>query len=103
MDKEDVKNELYRIVAEELSNSNIDQGLWLRALVESENNHDMAKANYTKLRIEQLSRDIKNLQASENENAKNEKARNEQEKENHKELKKILEQASKRQKWQNKR
>ena len=59
---EDYKNKLYRIVAEEISSNNVDQGLWLRALVESQNDQELTKGHYAKLRVEELSRKIdKNL------------------------------------------
>ena len=59
---EDFKNELYRIVAEEISGNNVDQGLWLRSLVESCNDQDLAKSHYAKLRVEELSREIQKTQ-----------------------------------------
>ena len=66
---EGYKNELYRKVAEEISSNIVDQGLWLRALVESNNDNEIAKTRYAKLRIEELFREIeKNI----NDNIKSE-------------------------------
>ena len=44
----------YRAVAEELRSGKIDDGLWLKALVESQGDEKMAKIQYTKLRVTEL-------------------------------------------------
>lgn len=49
---------LYEEIAKEIANGNINQGLWLKATVESGGNEFKAKANYTKLRIKQFKREI---------------------------------------------
>jgi hypothetical protein len=85
---EDLLNDLYRYIATEMSSGNIDDGLWLRALTEADNNQESAKAKYTKLRITELSRDLEKtrdiLQAEEEKNATIQK-----------EAKKILDKAAK--------
>jgi hypothetical protein len=55
---EDLLNDLYRLIATEISSGNIDDGLWLRALTETGNDEGKAKAEYAKLRISELSRDL---------------------------------------------
>lgn len=44
----------YRAVAEELRSGKIDDGLWLKALVESHGDEKMAHVQYTKLRVTEL-------------------------------------------------
>lgn len=59
---------LYEFVANELANSMVKQGLWTKALSESDWNESKAKASYVRMRIaqlrEELKGDISKLQAS---------------------------------------
>jgi len=59
---------LYEFVASELANSTVKQGLWTKALSESEWNESKAKASYVRMRIAQLRDELKGeiarLQAS---------------------------------------
>jgi len=46
--------QLYELVAEEIANNQQSRGLWVKAISESEGNHEKAKALYIKLRVEMI-------------------------------------------------
>ena len=50
---------LYEFVASELSNSVVKQGLWTKALSDSDWNESIAKASYVRMRIMQLRDEVK--------------------------------------------
>lgn len=62
MRRKDIKalneDQLWEAVAEEIDSDVMRKGLWLKALSETDNDRDRAKAVYAKLRVEQLSREI---------------------------------------------
>lgn len=49
----------YEFVASELANSMVKQGLWTKALSESDWNESKAKASYVRMRIAQLREELK--------------------------------------------
>jgi hypothetical protein len=55
---------LYEYVAAELSNSVIKQGLWTKALADSEWNEQKAKSFYVKMRVAQLRSELCTLAAN---------------------------------------
>jgi len=58
MTDEDLINNLYRVIASEITDGKVDDGIWLRALTENDNDDAKAKARYTKLRMAELTRDL---------------------------------------------
>ena len=48
------EEQLYEMAVEEIQANNIRQGLWAKALIQSNGNETAAKANYIKLRVESL-------------------------------------------------
>lgn len=55
---EKLEEALYEIVAAEIQRGEIRQGLWLKAMVESNSDDIKAKTQYAKLRVNQLIRDL---------------------------------------------
>ena len=50
----ELEKEIYRVVASELKNDEIDSVLWVKAFAESEGNRDKAKALYIKYRVNDI-------------------------------------------------
>ena len=48
------EEQLYEMAVEEIAANNIRQGLWAKALIESNGNETAARAKYIKLRVESL-------------------------------------------------
>lgn len=48
------EKEIYRVVAFELENDEIDRVLWIKAFAESEGDRDKAKALYIKYRVNEI-------------------------------------------------
>jgi hypothetical protein len=46
--------QLYELVAEEIANNQQSRGLWVKAISDTEGNHEKAKALYIKLRVEMI-------------------------------------------------
>lgn len=57
-ENEKLEESLYEQVATEIINGKINQGLWLKATVESGGSEFKAKALYAKLRVRQLKREM---------------------------------------------
>jgi hypothetical protein len=55
---EKLEEALYEVVAAEIQRGEIRQGLWLKAMVESNSDDIRAKTHYAKLRVNQLMRDL---------------------------------------------
>lgn len=54
----DLEAKLYEIVAEEIQNGGIIQGIWAQALAESSGNKGKVESRYIQLRMEQLKREV---------------------------------------------
>ena len=54
---EELEEQLYEIVANELRSNEISDGLWLKAFSEANGDRQLAKALYAKLRVAQLMRE----------------------------------------------
>lgn len=67
---EKLEEALYELVAGEILRGEIRQGLWLKAMVESNSDDIKAKTRYAKLRVTQLAHDLdKQREAEEKERA----------------------------------
>jgi hypothetical protein len=99
MTDEDLINNLYRVIASEIADGEVDDGIWLRALTETDNDDAKAKARYTKLRMAELTRDLvkakQELEAGLEEDRAKEKEDIAAEEKRHKEAKRILDKAAK--------
>jgi hypothetical protein len=61
---EKLEEKLYEQVAQEIQNNRINQGLWLKANVDSGGDEFKAKALYTRYRVKQLLREVEEAQAN---------------------------------------